>query len=138
MVNESGASVYSTSAIAQKEFPDLDATLVSLWNSYPQKKKKKKRSMFREHIENLEAPEKFLYSSEIFNHIFKRGAVSIARRLQDPLAEIIKIDPRSIGVGMYQVNFNCCSHPNFVFFFLQNVFFFSKFAFSEQNFWCFS
>jgi len=58
VVSEAGASVYSTSKIAQKEFPDLDATL--------------------------------------------RGAVSIARRLQDPLAEIIKIDPKSIGVGMYQ------------------------------------
>lgn len=58
IVNEAGASVYSASALAAKEFPDLDV-------SY-------------------------------------RGSVSIARRLQDPLAELVKIDPKSIGVGQYQ------------------------------------
>lgn len=58
MVNEAGASVYSASAFAAKEFPDLDVTI--------------------------------------------RGAISIARRLQDPLAELVKIDPKSIGVGQYQ------------------------------------
>jgi len=58
MVSEAGASVYSASATAAKEFPDLDVTL--------------------------------------------RGAVSIARRLQDPLAELVKIEPKSIGVGQYQ------------------------------------
>ncbi len=58
MVNESGASVYSASEIARKEFPDHDVTV--------------------------------------------RGAVSIGRRLMDPLAELIKIDPRSLGVGQYQ------------------------------------
>ncbi|MFK8046870.1 MAG: Tex family protein [Halioglobus sp.] len=58
MVNESGASIYSASELAAKEFPDLDVTI--------------------------------------------RGAVSIARRLQDPLAELVKIDPKSIGVGQYQ------------------------------------
>lgn len=58
MVNESGASVYSASDIARKEFPDLDITF--------------------------------------------RGAVSIGRRLQDPLAELVKIEPKSIGVGQYQ------------------------------------
>ena len=58
MVNESGASVYSASAAARDEFPDLDVTV--------------------------------------------RGAISIARRLQDPLAELVKIDPKSIGVGQYQ------------------------------------
>jgi uncharacterized protein len=58
MVNESGASVYSASAAAREEFPDLDITV--------------------------------------------RGAISIARRLQDPLAELVKIDPKSIGVGQYQ------------------------------------
>lgn len=58
MVNESGASVYSASEFAAKEFPELDVTI--------------------------------------------RGAVSIARRLQDPLAELVKIDPKSIGVGQYQ------------------------------------
>ncbi len=57
-VNESGASVYSASEIAGKEFPQLDLTI--------------------------------------------RGAISIARRLQDPLAELVKIDPKSIGVGQYQ------------------------------------
>src|SRR5215813_3463376 len=58
MVNESGASVYSASAAAREEFPELDVTV--------------------------------------------RGAISIARRLQDPLAELVKIDPKSIGVGQYQ------------------------------------
>jgi uncharacterized protein len=62
IVNEAGASVYSASKIARREFPDLDV-------SY-------------------------------------RGAVSIARRLQDPLAELVKIDPKSIGVGMYQHDVN--------------------------------
>ena len=57
-VSEAGASVYSASEYAAKEFPDLDVTI--------------------------------------------RGAVSIARRLQDPLAELVKIDPKSIGVGQYQ------------------------------------
>ena len=57
-VNEAGASVYSASAVARDEFPDLDITV--------------------------------------------RGAISIARRLQDPLAELVKIDPKSIGVGQYQ------------------------------------
>ncbi len=57
-VSEAGASVYSASAFASEELPDLDVTL--------------------------------------------RGAVSIARRLQDPLAELVKIDPKSIGVGQYQ------------------------------------
>ena len=58
MVSEAGASVYSASEVAAKEFPDLDVSL--------------------------------------------RGAVSIARRLQDPLAELVKIEPKSIGVGQYQ------------------------------------
>lgn len=58
IVNEAGASVYSASEFASKEFPDLDVTI--------------------------------------------RGAISIARRLQDPLAELVKIDPKSIGVGQYQ------------------------------------
>jgi uncharacterized protein len=58
VVSEAGASVYSASAYATEELPDLDVTL--------------------------------------------RGAVSIARRLQDPLAELVKIDPKSIGVGQYQ------------------------------------
>ncbi len=58
VVSEAGASVYSASALAAKEFPELDVSL--------------------------------------------RGAVSIARRLQDPLAELVKIDPKSIGVGQYQ------------------------------------
>ncbi len=62
LVNESGASIYSTSEIAKKEFPDKDATV--------------------------------------------RGAVSIARRFQDPLAELVKIDPKSIGVGQYQHDVN--------------------------------
>ncbi len=61
-VSEAGASVYSASELAAKEFPDLDVTL--------------------------------------------RGAVSIARRLQDPLAELVKIDPKSIGVGQYQHDVN--------------------------------
>ncbi|MFE3291959.1 Tex family protein [Rhodococcus sp. NPDC059234] len=58
MVSEAGASVYSASAYASAELPDLDVSI--------------------------------------------RGAVSIARRLQDPLAELVKIDPKSIGVGQYQ------------------------------------
>ncbi|MEF8747396.1 MAG: Tex family protein [Candidatus Accumulibacter propinquus] len=58
VVSEAGASVYSASEYASREFPDLDVSL--------------------------------------------RGAVSIARRLQDPLAELVKIDPKSIGVGQYQ------------------------------------
>jgi protein Tex len=58
MVSEAGASVYSASELAAKEFPELDVTL--------------------------------------------RGAVSIARRLQDPLAELVKIEPKAIGVGQYQ------------------------------------
>ncbi len=62
MVNESGASVYSASETARKEFPDLDLTY--------------------------------------------RGAVSIGRRLQDPLSELIKINPGSIGVGQYQHDVN--------------------------------
>ena len=61
-VSESGASVYSASPLASKEFPDLDV-------SY-------------------------------------RGAVSIARRLQDPLAELVKIDPKALGVGQYQHDIN--------------------------------
>ncbi|WP_455219492.1 Tex family protein, partial [Kaarinaea lacus] len=62
VVSEAGASVYSASELAAKEFPDLDV-------SY-------------------------------------RGAVSIARRLQDPLAELVKIEPKSIGVGQYQHDVN--------------------------------
>jgi uncharacterized protein len=62
MVNEAGASVYSASALAAREFPNLDVSL--------------------------------------------RGAVSIARRLQDPLAELVKIEPKSIGVGQYQHDVN--------------------------------
>ncbi len=58
MVSESGASIYSASAVAREEFPNLDVTV--------------------------------------------RGAISIARRFQDPLAELVKIDPKSIGVGQYQ------------------------------------
>lgn len=57
-VNESGASVYSASEVARREFPDRDVTV--------------------------------------------RGAVSIGRRLMDPMAELVKIDPKSIGVGQYQ------------------------------------
>ena len=62
VVSEAGASVYSASAFASNELPDLDVSL--------------------------------------------RGAVSIARRLQDPLAELVKIDPKSIGVGQYQHDLN--------------------------------
>ena len=62
VVSEAGASVYSASALAAEEFPELDVTI--------------------------------------------RGAVSIARRLQDPLAELVKIDPKSIGVGQYQHDVN--------------------------------
>lgn len=62
VVSEAGASVYSASELAAREFPDLDVSL--------------------------------------------RGAVSIARRLQDPLAELVKIDPKSIGVGQYQHDVN--------------------------------
>jgi uncharacterized protein len=62
MVNESGASVYSASDVARKEFPDQDVTV--------------------------------------------RGAVSIGRRLLDPLSELVKIDPKSIGVGQYQHDVN--------------------------------
>jgi uncharacterized protein len=62
MVDESGASIYSASETARREFPDLDITV--------------------------------------------RGAVSIGRRLQDPLAEMVKIDPKSIGVGQYQHDVN--------------------------------
>lgn len=58
IVNEAGASVYSTSSIGREEFPDYDASL--------------------------------------------RGAISIGRRLQDPLSELVKIDPANIGVGLYQ------------------------------------
>lgn len=62
VVSEAGASVYSASELASKEFPDVDVSL--------------------------------------------RGAISIARRLQDPLAELVKIDPKSIGVGQYQHDVN--------------------------------
>ena len=58
IVNEAGASVYSASEVARKEFPDLQ--------------------------------------------VEERSAVSIARRLQDPLAELVKIDPKAVGVGQYQ------------------------------------
>lgn len=58
IVNEAGASVYSASELAAREYPDINVSL--------------------------------------------RGAISIARRLQDPLAELVKIDPKSIGVGQYQ------------------------------------
>jgi uncharacterized protein len=58
IVNEAGASVYSTSRVGREEFPQYDATL--------------------------------------------RGAISIGRRLQDPLSELVKIDPANIGVGLYQ------------------------------------
>ena len=58
IVNEAGASVYSASALAREEFPDLQ--------------------------------------------VEERSAISIARRLQDPLAELVKIDPKSVGVGQYQ------------------------------------
>lgn len=62
MVNENGASIYSASDVARREFPDYDVTV--------------------------------------------RGSVSIGRRLQDPLAELVKIDPKSIGVGQYQHDVN--------------------------------
>ncbi len=62
LVNEDGASIYSASEVARKEFPDEDITV--------------------------------------------RGAISIGRRLQDPLAELVKIDPKSIGVGQYQHDVN--------------------------------
>ncbi len=62
VVSEAGASVYSASELAAREFPDMDVTL--------------------------------------------RGAVSIARRLQDPLAELVKIEPKAIGVGQYQHDVN--------------------------------
>ena len=62
IVNEAGASVYSASAVAKKEFPDLEAS--------------------------------------------QRGNISIARRILDPLAEMVKIDPKSIGVGLYQHDVN--------------------------------
>jgi uncharacterized protein len=62
MVNESGASIYSASEVARKEFPDHDVTV--------------------------------------------RGSVSIGRRLMDPLSELVKIDPKSIGVGQYQHDVN--------------------------------
>lgn len=62
IVNESGASIYSASELAVREYPDLDVTV--------------------------------------------RGAISIAHRLQDPLAELVKIDPKSIGVGQYQHDVN--------------------------------
>lgn len=62
MISESGASIYSASDIARKEFPDKDVTV--------------------------------------------RGAISIARRFQDPLAELVKLDPKSIGVGQYQHDVN--------------------------------
>jgi len=62
VVNEDGASIYSASSIARKEFPDFDVTV--------------------------------------------RGSVSIGRRLMDPLAELVKIDPKSVGVGQYQHEVN--------------------------------
>jgi uncharacterized protein len=62
LVSEAGASVYSASEIARREFPELDLTV--------------------------------------------RGAISIARRFQDPLAELVKVDPKSIGVGQYQHDVN--------------------------------
>lgn len=62
IVNEAGASVYSASSVARKEFPDYDVTV--------------------------------------------RGAISIGRRLIDPLSELVKIDPKSIGVGQYQHDVN--------------------------------
>jgi uncharacterized protein len=62
IVNEAGASVYSTSNVGREEFPEFDATL--------------------------------------------RGTVSIGRRLQDPLAELVKIEPQNIGVGLYQHDVN--------------------------------
>jgi uncharacterized protein len=65
VVSEAGASVYSASELAAKEYPDLDLTV--------------------------------------------RGAISIAHRLQDPLAELVKIDPRAVGVGQYQHDVNQAS-----------------------------
>src|SRR5262249_7325770 len=62
IVNEAGASIYSTSGIAREEFPELDATV--------------------------------------------RGTISIGRRIQDPLSELVKIEPQHIGVGMYQHDVN--------------------------------
>ncbi len=62
IVNEAGASIYSTSSVAREEFPDDDATV--------------------------------------------RGTISIGRRLQDPLSELVKIEPQHIGVGMYQHDVN--------------------------------
>jgi uncharacterized protein len=62
IVNEAGASVYSTSSVGREEFPDFDATL--------------------------------------------RGTISIGRRLEDPLAELVKIEPQNIGVGLYQHDVN--------------------------------
>lgn len=62
LVNEAGASIYSTSKVAREEFPELDVTI--------------------------------------------RSAISIARRLQDPLAELVKIEPRHVGVGQYQHDVN--------------------------------
>ena len=62
LISEAGASIYSASDVARKEFPDKDVTV--------------------------------------------RGAISIARRFQDPLAELVKIDPKSIGVGQYQHDVN--------------------------------
>lgn len=62
IVNEAGASVYSASELATKEYPDINVSI--------------------------------------------RGAISIARRLQDPMAELVKIDPKSIGVGQYQHDVN--------------------------------
>jgi len=61
-VREDGASIYSASSIARKEFPEFDVTV--------------------------------------------RGAISIGRRLMDPLAELVKIDPKSVGVGQYQHEVN--------------------------------
>ena len=61
-MNEDGASIYSASSIARKEFPNFDITV--------------------------------------------RGSVSIGRRLMDPLAELVKIDPKSVGVGQYQHEVN--------------------------------
>jgi len=62
VVNEAGASVYSASELASKEYPDINVSI--------------------------------------------RGAISIARRLQDPLAELVKIEPKAIGVGQYQHDVN--------------------------------
>ena len=68
ITSEAGASVYSASKLARKEFPDLDVSI--------------------------------------------RGAVSIGRRVQDPLAELVKIDPKSIGVGLYQHDVNQANLSN--------------------------